>query len=241
MASQIGIVELLSYTPDMEDLVYKAYRQCQSKSCVSSDPAPRGAAETLLNKMAGSPHISPLEHGVFTFAIEGISRSLSHQLVRHRIASFAQQSQRFCGEGDEFDYIIPPSIANIPELADAYHDFMDLAHEVYQKYQAHGIPNEDARFVLPNAAETKIVMTMNCSSLKHFLRLRCCHRAQWEIRSIANQILAICQNIAPTIFANAGAACLSLGYCPEPEGMGCGKYPSRTHILEHYHQTKEGV
>ena len=161
-----------------------------------------------------------MEHCTFTFGIEGISRALSHQLVRHRIASYSQKSQRYVKEG-AFEYVTPPTVTDTKAVADIYANFMKVAQGTYDCLISHGVPAEDARFVLPNACETKIMVTMNIRSLLHFFEERCCHRAQWEIRSVANEMLSLCRAVAPTLFARAGASCVQ-GRCKEGQ-MSCGK------------------
>lgn len=232
-------VELLSHTPNALSLVYAAFRQCYHSGFVGNmwprlcagDISHEKQAAFVCDIMA-SGHTSPIEHVSFTFALEGISRALSHQLVRHRIASYSQQSQRYV-DGSNFDYIIPPAIAHddaararfescMADIGDAYRTL----REILEQNGAHGAKaNEDARFVLPQAAETRIVVTMNCRALLNFFEHRVCRRAQWEIRGVAKQMLTICQEILPEIFRLAGARCEKLGYCPEGAKFCCGKYP----------------
>lgn len=233
-------VELLAMTPDPLPLIYAAFRQCYHAGFVGdmwqrllSGEISREKQTEFVESVLESGHDSPVEHVSFTFAVEGISRACSHQLVRHRIASYSQQSQRYVDESD-LDYILPPSIARIPEARERFEVLMaDIAaayRELKDLLTAHGrgkSANEDARFVLPQAAETKIVVTMNCRSLLHFFNLRCCTRAQWEIRALAERMLAICRDKLPALFRNAGASCERLGYCPESEKFTCGKYPLR--------------
>jgi thymidylate synthase (FAD) len=163
--------------------------------------------------------MSPIEHVSFSFGIEGISRACSHQLVRHRVASFSQQSQRYVKE-EAFDYITPPSITE-RAFAPMFHRAMERAQEEYTKLIEAGVPAEDARFLLPNACETKIVVTMNARELLHFFRVRTCNRAQWEIRGMAKQMLALCKEAAPVIFSKSGPGCL-YNACGEGK-MSCGK------------------
>ncbi|MCL0086424.1 FAD-dependent thymidylate synthase, partial [Thermodesulfovibrionales bacterium] len=171
----------------------------------------------------------PLEHASFTFAIEGISRACSHQLVRHRIASYSQQSQRYVSEEAGFDYVIPPVIKEDEDLKRRFEDLMAESQEAYNytvgRLREKGIKgesaNQDARFILPNAAETKIMVSMNARELLHFFRVRCCNRAQWEIREMAVEMLRLVKKTAPLIFSKAGPECL---YSPCPEGeYTCGK------------------
>ncbi len=234
-------VELLSTTPNALALIYAAFRQCYHAGFVAdmwprllSGEIERTAQADFVAKVLESGHDSPVEHVSFSFAVEGVSRALTHQLVRHRIASYSQQSQRYV-DASNMDYVLPPAIAKIPEAKARFEAFMDQVGETYRELQtmlkAHGRgdkANEDARFVLPQAAETKIVVTMNCRSLIHFFQLRCCLRAQWEIRAMAERMLAICQAELPAIFQTAGAKCEALGFCPEAERFTCGKYPTRS-------------
>ncbi|MEN6616835.1 MAG: FAD-dependent thymidylate synthase, partial [Syntrophorhabdus sp.] len=184
--------------------------------------------EPFIGKLVDSGHLSPIEHASLTFAIEGISRACSHQLVRHRLASYSQQSQRYVGMEEGFGYIIPPSIAAHPAIKERFEFFMEGIQEFYNQLiddlKMWGIEGEsayeDARFVLPNAAETRIIVTMNARELLHFFSQRCCRRAQWEIREMATHMLKLARKTAPAIFADAGPACLA-GPCPEG-AYSCG-------------------
>ena len=185
--------------------------------------------------LADMGHHSPLEHVSFTFAVEGVSRALTHQLVRHRIASYSQQSQRYVNLDKTFDYIMPPSIEknevtttvfeNAMKDIKRYYDYLvDSLEESYisngmNKREANKKAIEDARYVLPNACETKIVFTMNVRTLLHFFEKRCCSRAQWEIRNLANEMLRQCKEISPILFSSAGPTCKK-GYCTEGK-MSC--------------------
>lgn len=232
-------VKILSYTPNATTLIFAAFRQCYSSGSIGD------IWDSIINNECGLPHQrdfisnilesgheSPIEHVSFTFAISGISRALSHQLVRHRIASYSQQSQRYVDAAD-MNYIIPPSIEKIPEAKERFEKFIEDVSLAYKELQQilkdngrGNKANEDARFVLPQAAETKIVVTMNCRSLINFFHLRCCMRAQWEIRNMANKMLILCREVLPFIF-NHGSKCELLGYCPESEKFTCGKYPTK--------------
>lgn len=215
-------VSLIAHTPDPERVVAAAARLCYS---------PVGATEVLegltdeqtarfLDKLAEAGHESPTEHASFTFAIEGVSRALSHQLVRHRIASYSQKSQRYVRE-DEFEYVTPPSIAAVPEAQELFRRTMAELRQAYSRL-AELVPREDARYVLPNACETSLVVTMNARSLKNFFELRCCTRAQWEIRQLAEAMLAEVRRVAPNLFRLAGPTCETRGYCREGR-MTCGR------------------
>ena len=215
-------VTLITHTPEPEKVIAGAAKLCYSSSDIESlmNGLTTEKIETFIKKLTDLGHQSPLEHCSFTFGIEGISRALSHQLVRHRIASYSQKSQRYVKEG-QFEYIIPPKIIENRADKNVYENFMKYAQETYDYFIRNGIPAEDARFVLPNACETKIIVTMNIRTLLHFFEERCCNRAQWEIRHMAYAMLRICQEVAPNLFAKAGASCLR-GKCKEGK-MSCGK------------------
>ena len=215
-------VELLYHTPDPERAIATAARLCY---------APVGAAElmetmpdervrSVLSTIMGSGHFSTLEHTSYTFAVDGVSRALTHQLVRHRIASFNQQSQRYVKFTGGLATVKPESVAASAETEAVFDAAIDAAIEAYRKLLAAGVPAEDARYLLPNAAETKIVITMNVRELLHFFELRCCNRAQWEIREMARRMLELARPTAPFVFADAGAPCVR-GACPEGK-MTCG-------------------
>ncbi len=215
------LVQLLTHTPDPEKVVAAAARLCYSSSSIDRllEQGPNERA-TFLAKILALGHLSVLEHAAFTFGVEGISRACSHQLVRHRIASFSQQSQRYVSHKSRFAAVLPATIAARPELTERFLGLLDEAHLVYRELLDAGIPAEDARFVLPNAAETKLVMTMNARELLHFFSLRCCRRAQWEIRALAVEMLILARRAAPLLFVDAGPDCLR-GSCPEG-AMTCG-------------------
>ena len=230
-------VKLLEVTQDAVNIIYVAYRQCYS-SKFAGDLMKVFDGEGLVSQKGAfiaecvmSGHESPLEHVKFTFALEGVSRVLTHQIVRNRIASYSQQSQRYVRE-DDFDFIIPPLIAEdgilkkefliaMKNAQDSYTALMERFAQLNKKGET---ANQDARFVLPGAAETKIVVTMNCRELLHFFRVNCCARNQWEMRQVASLFLAFCEGELPSVFLYAGSKCKSLGYCPENK-RSCGKYP----------------
>lgn len=216
-------VALLQHTPDPELTVALAARLCYSPTGIAQlrEKLSSSDVESFLDKIMSLGHQSVLEHASFTFGIEGISRATSHQLVRHRLASYSQQSQRYVSHKAGFEAVIPPSIAAQPELYARFEAQLQAIHRVYADLVEAGIPAEDARYILPNAAETKIMVTMNARELIHFFGLRCCERAQWEIRAMAVEMLRLVKPIAPTIFRDAGPGCLT-GPCPEGK-MTCGK------------------
>jgi thymidylate synthase (FAD) len=219
-------VRLLFHTPDPERAIAAAARLCY---------APVGAAELLetmgeeathrvLKTIIESGHTSALEHASYTFAVDGVSRALTHQLVRHRLASYNQQSQRYVSYAEQPEFIVPPSVASDPVSLKRFKSANAAAFEAYRELIAAGVPAEDARYLLPNAMETKIVVTMNVRELLHFFELRCCKRAQWEIRDLALAMLDLAEPTAPYIFMDAGASCRR-GPCREGK-MTCGDpYP----------------
>ena len=223
-------VTLLRYTPAPEEITAMGAKLCYSSSDIeeikqgieSKDQA------KYLQRLVDMGHLSPIEHASFTFGIEGISRSLMAQFTRHRVASFSVQSQRYVSKmGEEFNYILPPSIEALGEDAvAAYAAQMEQMHQWYTDWvERLGGKSEssleDARFVLPNACETKMLVTMNARELIHFFTLRCCNRAQWEIREVAWDMLRLCLDVAPSLFKNAGPSCIG-GPCSEGK-MTCGK------------------
>ena len=274
-------VKIIAHTPEPDKVVAQAGKLCYS--AVGVDEITQKLTEEeiarYVNMLASIGHESPLEHVSFTFAIEGISRACTHQIVRHRIASYSQQSQRYV-KLEQFEYIIPPAIEKNPEAKrifietmkrdqEAYDELVDLLLEDilidkhaadygscireilkenpdavpdrskvldlyaenfledYRKAEKQAI--EDARYVFPNACETKIVITMNARSLLHFFNVRCCNRAQWEIREMATEMLKECKKIAPALFKKAGPDCV-YGKCGEGK-MSC-KHPRKEDEFE---------
>lgn len=216
-------VVLLQHTPEPERTVALAARLCYSPAGVDELLERLSSADItrFLEKIMSLGHQSVLEHASFTFGIDGISRVTSHQLVRHRIASFSQQSQRYVSHKERFAAVVPESIAGRPELRDRFELLLQDIHRFYGELVEAGVAAEDARYILPNATQTNIVMTMNARELLHFFALRCCERAQWEIRAMAVEMLRLVKEVAPVIFREAGPGCLG-GPCPEGS-MTCGK------------------
>lgn len=216
-------VKLISHTPDPERMVAMSARLCYSP--VGAEELVENMSSTqvekLVSKIVEMEHLSTLEHVSFTFAIEGISRVLTHQLVRHRIASYSQQSQRYVSEHD-FEYIMPPAIAANDLAKSKFEQLMDTIQSTYNELIELGVHKEDARYCLANAAETKMVVTMNARTLLHFFELRCCARAQWEIRHLAELMLSQVKAIAPLLFKKAGPTCVTSNYCSEGE-LTCGR------------------
>jgi thymidylate synthase (FAD) len=210
-------IKLLRYTADAELLCGTA-ALTSTKSGSPSETLKKMNMETakrIIKRVTGYGHVSVIEHASFTFSIEGVSRAMTHQLVRHRIASFTQQSQRYVTYDTLEKYVTPPSITNNAEAQKIFGETLEKISETYQKLLKLGIKKEDARFILPNAAKTNIIVTMNARELRHFFNLRCCTRSQWEIREVAIEMLKQAKKTAPALFENAGPSCVELGYCPE--------------------------
>ena len=217
MRVQLNVI-LIAHTPEAEKVVAMAAKICYAKDASIKKLQKKindNDVSAFITKLLESGHESPFEHISFTFGIEGISRACSHQLVRHRMASFSQRSQRYCFE-DGFNYIEPEDINENENEDKFFRDFMRHSKEVYSKLIDKGVKPEDARMVLPNACETKIIVTMNARELLHFFKLRCCKRAQKEIREVAFMMKNICRKVAPNVFQYAGPNCLK-GYCTEGE------------------------
>ena len=267
-------VTLLTYTPDPEQTVAMAAKLCYSPSGIEDirDGLTEEKTASFIDMIVDLGHASTVEHASFTFGIEGISRACSHQLVRHRIASYSQQSQRYV-DGANFDFVTPPEIAENETARAAYENALAVQAHAYTEIRdalvtgyiekalgqkCSGDPkafaqayresdkkryaamvkkaNEDARFILPNACTTKIVCTFNARSLHNFFAHRCCNRAQWEIREVAEQMLMQCLAVAPHLFKNCGPSCL-FGPCPEGN-MSCGK---QKEMRDKYKKFREGA
>lgn len=239
-------VTLLAHTPNPELTIASAAKLCYSASTIDDvrealTPEKTAAFVDMLSEIG---HESPIEHATFTFGIEGVSRALLAQITRHRIASFSVQSQRYVKE-DQFVYVTPPEIANDPKALELFNEAMKKDQEYYDRiadilkakhekeFLASGMDEkaasraaekkaiEDARFVLPNSCDTKMIVTMNARSLHNFFHHRCCNRAQWEIHELADKMLELCLQVAPNLFKKAGPSCVA-GPCPEGK-MTCGK------------------
>lgn len=216
-----ALVSLITSTPEPDRLVAASARVCYSAGSASDLAGSMTAEEAsrLLKHLRQSGHLSPFEHASFVFAVDGISRACSHQLVRHRIASFSQQSQRYV-RAEKPEYVIPGTVEAVPEACTAFRAALKVAYETYGKLMALGIPAEDARYVLPNASATHLVVTMNARELLHFFSLRLCKRAQWEIRELARQMLVLSREKAPCLFSVAGPSCVTEGACAETRPCG---------------------
>lgn len=219
-------VELLYHTPDPERAIATAARLCYAPVGAAElmETMPEERVRSVLATVIKSGHLSTLEHASYTFAVDGVSRALTHQLVRHRIASFNQQSQRYVKFADGVPVVKPGTVTDNDEASRIFDETVDAIEAAYARLLELGVPAEDARYLLPNAAESKIVITMNVRELLHFFSLRCCNRAQREIREMAHRMLELARPTAPYIFLDAGAGCVR-GACPEGK-MTCGRpYP----------------
>lgn len=242
-------VKLIAYTPEPEKLIAAAAKNCYSAANIQTvwDGLTEEKTTDFLHMLSDIGHESPIEHASFTFAIEQVSRSLLAQITRHRIASFSVQSQRYVKEG-AFEYVIPPAIDKIPAAREQFIKAMEQDQRAYDDLTAalmetrleellqQGVERkaalqqaekraiEDARYVLPNACATRLIMTANARSLKNFFRLRCCNRAQWEIRALAEEMYKLVYAAAPTLFARCGPSCVD-GECAEG-AKSCGQMKS---------------
>jgi thymidylate synthase (FAD) len=214
-------VVLLNHTKNPDQICAAAAQSCYSEKGASElfERTTDEKAKKMIKKVVGMGHLSVVEHAHFTFSVEGVSRALTHQLVRHRIASYSQQSQRYVAM-DRAEYVLPPSIQADPDAKKLYKRAMDDAWKAYREL-ASKVDKEDARYLLPNACHTNITITMNARELWHFFSLRCCRRAQWEIRMMAWKMLGEAKKAAPILFENAGPGCFR-GPCPEGE-YTCGR------------------
>jgi thymidylate synthase (FAD) len=214
-------VHLIAYTPQPALVVASAAKLCYSPSAASDifDGLDTAAVRDFLKKLRSVGHLSPFEHASFTFAADGLSRVASHQLVRHRIASFSQQSQRYVKVSAP-QAVAPPSVSAIPEAAAIFASQLKSAAEAYERLISLGVPKEDARFILPHGAPTSLIMTMNAREMHHFFSLRLCRRAQWEIRGLAGKMLALVIEAARELFDPAGPSCLTEGRCREAQSCG---------------------
>lgn len=217
-------VKLLSHTADPEQIVIAAIRQCYSSVGAEElkEKTTEEVKKRLIKQVIESGHTSTLEHASFTFAIDGASRVTEIHLIRHRLASFSIQSGRYVKRGDAA-YRIPPTVKALKDkkLYEKYLEHLDKTQELYNELLAAGIPAEDARYCQPQSVQVKIVMTMNARELLHFFNLRSCKRAQWEVREIAQQMLDLVKEVAPIIFENAGAPCVSEKECDQGK-LSCG-------------------
>jgi len=230
MAAHLSLT-LLQHTPDPDRAVAVAGRLCYapvSAAELTQEMSDDDVAK-LVRILVRSGHHSAIEHASFTFAVDGVSRACTHQLVRHRVASYNQQSQRYVRFDSADGFVVPPKIAADEEAQAIFLEAMEHARTAYDRLVEIGLgegrsaesAQEDARFVLPNAAETKIVVTMNARELRHFFRVRCCRRAQWEINEMAWQMRRLVREVSPYLFEGSGPSCL-YGQCGEGK-MTCGE------------------
>ena len=208
-------IKLLAYTPEPDFLVGRA-----AAICVGGDIYNVNACKQALKGAMASGHMSVVEHATFTFLLEGSSRVNLAQHTRHRVASYSVESQRYC-EGSGRNVVVPNSIASDPELAKAYECLAAHASAFYVECKRRGVDIEDARYGLLQGGTTRLIVTMNARELLHFFNVRCCNRAQWEIRGMADKMLRLVKPVAPIIFANAGPGCVH-GKCPEGKKT-CGQ------------------
>ena len=228
-------VTLLAHTPEPEKLVAAAAKLCYSQKVnIESlmDSLTPDNVEKFVGKLESYGHGSPFEHASFTFAIEGVSRAFLAQITRHRVGtSFSVRSQRYCSE-ENFETIMPPAVKANDEARIAYRSVEADIKNAYHKMREAGIANEDARSILPNSCETRMIVTMNVRQLWHYFNERCCTRAQTEHRQVANEMLRLCKKAAPILFRHAGPKCVQ-GYCPEGS-MSCGKVPTMEELQKAY-------
>lgn len=246
-------VKLLTYTKDPEKTVVAAAKLCYSKSDIETlmDGLTDEKVSSFLDKLESYKHFSPMEHASFTFGIEGVSRSFLAQISRHRIASFSVQSQRYV-DMDNADHVVPKEIYDAgysavrlyeESVKSSFNNYNELKEELTKKYIAEGMKEspakkkaqEDARYLLPEACCTRMIVTMNARELNHFFNLRCCNRASREIREVAEEMLKLVYPVAPHLFKSAGPSCVC-GACPEGN-MSCGKAKE---MREKYNIIKNG-
>ena len=244
-------VKLLTYTKDPEKIVAAAAKLCYSKSDIETlmDGLTDEKVSSFLDKLESYKHFSPVEHASFTFGIEGVSRSFLAQISRHRIASFSVQSQRYV-DMDNADHVVPKEIYDAgysavrlyeESVKNSFNNYNELKEELTRKYIAEGMKEspakkkaqEDARYLLPEACCTRMIVTMNARELNHFFNLRCCNRASREIREVAEEMLKLVYPVAPHLFKDAGPSCVC-GACPEG-AMSCGR---ATEMQQRYNAIK---
>jgi len=235
-------ITLVRMTPDPDSAIAIGAKLCYASHTAHILQQDKEQSDRLVGQLIQMGHLSPVEHVTFTFLVEGVSRCMTHQLIRHRIASYSQRSQRYVAH-DSFDYVVPPQFEGKAvkldgRTVDAVEYFRETMETIAQRYaklnDALGrqgeSSNEDARYVLPNACETKILVTMNGRELLHFFKERLCMRAQWEIRAVAEKMLVLLKQVCPGVFNGAGPKCIEKGGCPEGT-MSCGRF---TEIKKRY-------
>lgn len=236
---------------EVVDKLYSACRTCYAEGTPQEQYAKTQEELTgatgwekkwkLIRHVLDSGHHSVLEHASFTFFISGVSRALSHQLVRHRIGvSYSQQSQRYCAFEDGFNYVIPPSISKDPELLAKFRELMTQINDTYQYFLEKEIPAEDARMVLPNACTTNLTVSLNLRALIHLCQERMCTNAQYEIRNMVKQMAKLITDKIPELAPYLVPKCKALGYCNESPSRTCGRMPLKEHALQNvYIPSKE--
>ena len=233
-------VQIIAHTPEPEKVIAAAAKLCYS-SAADVDTLLDGLTpeknEKFINHLMSLGHESPLEHVTFTFAVEGVSRVLTHELVRHRLASYSQRSMRFCAEG-ECDFYYPKNLTD--EQAEVYNNAIEVAKDSYNKLLELGLSKQEARYVLPNATHTRIIFTMNIRSLINFCSLRACRRAQPEIQELTREMIKQLKEISPVLFKKLGPSCVYKGYCPEGD-MSCGAAPTMEMLLMDHERVKNNA
>lgn len=215
-------VDILTIPDNILKTVYTACRTCYSSEFpvnIWGNASEEEKMLKLVKKVVESGHHSTLEHCFIVFSISGVSRACTHQIVRHRHMSFSQKSQRYVTEKGEFEYIIPPTLKNSP-LLEEYKEFMKTTSDFYAKMISEGIPAEDARFVLPNAASSSMVASLNIRELIHLANLRLCTNAQLEIRTVVNKMCNLVIEKEPWLKEYLVPKCEMLGYCDEIKSCG---------------------
>ncbi len=229
----LPIVKLISKPENMLKTIYTACRTCysaQSPVEMYESDVDEEKMLKLIRNVVASGHHSTIEHIQVSFAISNVSRACTHQLVRHRLMSFSQKSQRYVQEKGQFDYIIPPTINKNPELKEKFISFMGEISEKYQEFVEAGIPAEDARFVLPNAAASSLVASLNLRELIHLAQLRLCTRAQYEIRVMVKAMCDALTEQEPWLKEYLVPKCEALGFCDEHKS--CGRKITKAELFD---------
>lgn len=225
-------VKLISVPSNMLEVIYTACRTCYSAESplnIYGSTTDKEKMLKLIKRVIGSGHYSTIEHIQVSFAISNISRACSHQLVRHRHMSFSQKSQRYVKEKGEFDYIIPPTILKSSTLCKEFETFMSLISDKYQEFVQAGIPAEDARAILPNAASTAMTVSLNLREMIHLANLRLCSRAQYEIRQLVKQMCDCLIEKEDWLKDYLVPKCERLGFCDEDKS--CGRKRTQSELL----------
>lgn len=228
MSENKPIVNLISKPKDMLKTVYTACRTCYSADApinIYNSTDDEEKMLKLIERVISSGHFSTIEHIQVSFAISNVSRACTHQLVRHRHMSFSQKSQRYVKEKGQFDYIIPPTIEKNPELKEKFEKFMGDISSLYTEFTDAGIPAEDARFVLPNAAASSMVASLNLREMIHLANLRLCTRAQYEIRILVKYMCEELLKEEAWLKPYLVPKCERLGFCDEDKS--CGRMATR--------------